>query len=63
MGTPEKNIYWKEINDTMKVVETPTMFVVTLADGSQAVAYWEGRESYAAQKWLRRRAIKTQPTR
>lgn len=53
---PEANIYWRDVKDSMRVVELPHYFKVIASDGTEMVAFWTGQEAREAQQWLKKRA-------
>lgn len=60
MGMPEKNIYWRKIQPKDRVEEAgkpkTRYWVVHLASGGKALAFWDGQEASEAQSFLDKRA-------
>lgn len=53
-----KNIFWRDIPPNATVEQVRQTYVVTLPDGSKAVAYWMGNDSAEAQRALDKMAAR-----
>jgi hypothetical protein len=57
IDTIPANIEWSKIPPTAKVKDLGSSYVVTLSDGSRAVAFWGSQDRVKAQQWLLKRAV------
>lgn len=53
-----KNIFWRDIPPSATVEQVRQTYVVTLSDGSKAVAYWMGNDATEAQRALDKMAAR-----
>ena len=58
MAIPAENVEWSKIPAESKVELRGSVYVVTLPDGSEAVAFWGSQDARQAQRTLDRLAAK-----